>query len=510
MSANADIWFNSAGWPTESRTHMTNTAKNDTSAPPPLYLIIFTTAFAAYMSRLDSHVVNISLPAIALHFGVGTSKASAVILANLLTTTSTLILAGKLGDRIGLARLFKWGYGISILSSLACSLAPNFSFLVAARAVQGIGSAILVSMSFALISAYIPHKKTGQAFGMASTAAALGMLTGAPLGGLITQALSWRWAFLLTPPAALAALLLTDRTFPDSQPSRTAKKIGLFGGLSLFTALSALVLTLHCAKFFGAASTYTWGAAFLTLTAAAVFVRHEKTSDTPLLQPELLQNRRFMHASVMQFFACMMLTGSNFFFPFYLIVYRGLNSAQAGAVLMLYSITYVVFAPLAGRQADRSSPPAICVAGLTATVLAALSFPLILKAQAQWPGWLWLFWLAVSYSFTLSPNNTFAMRGNKGSEQGMAAGIYNTMSNLGMVLGVLLMETAFAWKLPQKQMTVEQLHTLPQGALASAFTHAYLAGGAACLAALGFAIVMMRDNSVQRAPEAARHITPLP
>ncbi|HOX24012.1 MAG TPA: MFS transporter, partial [Elusimicrobiales bacterium] len=130
------------------------------------YLVIFAAAFASYMARLDSHVVNISLPAIAQHFGIGTDKASLVVLANLLTTTSTLILAGKLGDRFGLVRTFKWGYLLAILSALACSLAPNFVFLVAARTLQGLSSAILMSMAFAIIAAHVPNQKTGKAFGL--------------------------------------------------------------------------------------------------------------------------------------------------------------------------------------------------------------------------------------------------------------------------------------------------------------------------------------------------------
>lgn len=468
-----------------------------TAAPhkPDTTLVLLATACASYLSRLDSHVVNISLPSIAAQFDIGTTKASAIVVANLLTSTSALILAGKIGDKIGLVRLFKWGYAISIFSSLACAFAPSFSFLVAARAVQGLGSAILQAMGFAIVAAYMPREKTGRAFATVSTAAALGMLTGAPLGGFITQLLSWRWAFMATPPVAVAAILTLNRALPNQKGADSdGHQLEVSGALSIFAALSALVLGLNAAKYYGWHSPAT----ALSFTAAAIaallFLHYDKTAARPLFKSAVFKNKVFLHASVAQFFAYMLLTGSNFFFPFYLVLYRGLSTAQAGLCMMVYSVAYIIFAPLAGRMADRVNPPLLCTAGMASGALAALLFPLVLKTGGHAAGLIWLVWLAASYSFTLAPNNAFAMRGNKGTDQGTAAGIYNTMANLGMILGVLFMETAFVWKLPSHQATVQYLSALPRVELAGAFGRAYAAGAVACLFSMALALLMLRDS----------------
>ncbi len=167
------------------------------------YPVILCIAFAVFMVRLDGYIVNISLPTIARYFQVGTSEVSWIVLIYLLVMTGCMLILGKLGDRFGLKRIFLMGYLVFSVSSLFCGLAPTIHTLDLARAVQGVGGAMMIVSAFAIVSRLLPEHLTGWAFGVCSFANSLGIMVGSPLGGFITGFFSWKWIFLINVPIGL-------------------------------------------------------------------------------------------------------------------------------------------------------------------------------------------------------------------------------------------------------------------------------------------------------------------
>ena len=207
--------------------------------------ILFSIAFATFMVNADSYIVNISLPVIADYFHVGTEAVSWVVMSYQLTVTALLLVFGTLGDRIGIKRLFMLGYAVFTLSSLFCAISPTLGWLVASRALQGIGASVLYALTPAMVPRYLPLEQRGPAFGALATAAALGISVGTPLGGLITGLLSWHWAFLINIPIGIVAMLVAKRVLPMDQSASEKAPLPSFDYAGSFFSALALVSLIY-------------------------------------------------------------------------------------------------------------------------------------------------------------------------------------------------------------------------------------------------------------------------
>ena len=209
--------------------------------------IVFSVAFAVFMVRLDSYIVVISLPTLARYFQVGTSEASWVILSYLMVVTGSTLIFGKLADRIGLKKIFLWGYGLFTLGSLLCGLSPTIYLLDAASCLQGVGGAMMITSGMASIPHYLPKNIAGWAFGICSLANSLGIMVGAPLGGVITCFLSWHWIFLINVPVGILAIVIVKRSLPADQnrpPLAERRPFDVSGSILSFVGFTALVFAL--------------------------------------------------------------------------------------------------------------------------------------------------------------------------------------------------------------------------------------------------------------------------
>ena len=226
-------------------------------------LIVISVAFSSFMARLNNYTVNVSLPTISHDFNIGTGEASRVVMSYLLIITSSLLLFGKLADRVGLKRIFIIGYIVFVAGSLLCGISRGIDTLIGARFVQGIGSAMLLATSFAIISKFIPPDRTGWAFGITSTASALGVATGAPVGGLITGYLSWHWVFLINVPIGIIAFIIASKKIPDERPQTKTSELERFdflGAVLSFLGLAILLRAFNMGKELG------WGSPTIILS----------------------------------------------------------------------------------------------------------------------------------------------------------------------------------------------------------------------------------------------------
>ena len=456
--------------------------------------IVLTVTFGAFMSKLDSYIVNISLPTIAGRFNVSTGEVSWIVLIYLLVSTSTLLLFGKLGDRFGLRRVFFLGYLLFTLGSLLCGLSMSLDMLIASRFIQGAGCAMLVAIAFAVIPKFLPQEINGWAFGMAATGAALGIAIGAPVGGIITGFLSWRWVFLVNVPFGIFAMYAVAKYLPDEgeRPSRVLKKAGfdIIGAFLSFVGLSLLMYGLNTGREFGWMSTRISGAFIISfLFLAAFFIREMKCSE-PLLDLSLFKSFQFKAAVSSTLFAYMLLSGNSFMLPFYLEIGKGLPTVTVGFVIMIYSIIYMAAGPFAGRISDKVRPSMLCAFAMLSAALCSFVFAFTLSGPGLLPVIVFLAWIALSFGFFISPNNNQVMRLAPPERQGAASGVFNTINSLGLTLGVCFFEMIMSRSLAADGSLPAAGTAAPAG-----FKNAYIFGGIVCCVAFFFSLLVGRNRN---------------
>ncbi|MGA2405086.1 MAG: DHA2 family efflux MFS transporter permease subunit [Syntrophobacteraceae bacterium] len=459
-------------------------------------------AFAAFMTKLDTYIVNITLPTIARYFNVGTSEASHTIIAYLVVGTSTLLFFGRLGDKVGLRKIFLWGYGLFTVGSLLCAASCSIIMLVGSRLIQGLGGAMLISSGYAIIAKFIPANKTGWAFGILSTSAMLGVIIGAPLGGFINGYLSWHWIFLINIPVGIMAIIAALRALPGgseaaSPDSGLNQGNDVPGTLLSFLGLSALLYALTTGQEWGWTSPVTGGLLFLSFLVIVAFLIWEKCCICPLIDFALFRNSRFACATMAAFFGYMLMGGNAFLMPFYLELAKGLNTVSVGLLLLVNSVASLVLGLIAGRLSDRISPSFLTTVAMASAALSSYFFSGCLKFPGLVPVVVFLAWFGVSYGVFVSPNNNQAMSALPENESGMGSGVFNTVNTLGLAFGVTLLELILSQAVPHGGASLEthlNLGKISAGDFLGGFEKAYLFGAIMCMAALAWsAIVMFSD-----------------
>jgi EmrB/QacA subfamily drug resistance transporter len=468
------------------------------SQPAPLVFrwIVITVAFGAFMSKLDSYIVNISLPTIAERFHVTSAEVSWVILVYLLVSTSTLLLFGKLGDRFGLRRVFFFGYLLFTLGSLLCGVSISLEMLIISRFVQGIGCAMILAIAFAIIPKFLPPEKTGWAFGIASTGAALGIAIGAPAGGFITGLLSWRWVFFLNIPFGIFAMYAVNKYIPDENTARLQKlrKAGfdILGAALSFGGLAFFIYALSTGWDFGWTSARIIGSFGASAVLLAIFFVREAKCAEPLLELDLFRSFHFCAAVTSTLFAYILLAGNSFLLPFYLEVGKKIPTQNVGLIIMIYSVIYMAAGPFAGRISDKIRPSTLCAFAMLSAALCSFVFAFTLHMPGIVPVVIFLMWIALSFGFFISPNNNQVMRLAPAHKQGSASGVFNTINSLGLALGVCIFES-----LMSRTSTGAGLRTFQSAGMAG-YRNAYIFGGIVCIIALFFSLLIGWNNKKDR------------
>jgi EmrB/QacA subfamily drug resistance transporter len=469
--------------------------------------VVFTVAFAAGMVNVDNYIVNIALPTITDYFGMDTGRASWISMSYLIAMVTTMLIVGRLADRIGVRKVFVGGYALFTAASLLCGLSPGFGWLIAFRVLQGFGGSMLYVGGFAVVPRYLPPGRSGWAFGITSTAAGFGMMAGAPLGGIITQYLSWHWIFLINVPIGLAAVIWTCRVIPGerSGPGEAEERVpfDIPGCLLSLAGLLALVFAVNQGQEMGWLSRPILACGAVAAVCLTIFIVRQFHQRYPLIDPGLFRVRDFRLGLFAAFAVFVLFAGSNFILPFYLRLSLGLSSSHTGLVMMIYSLVYLISAPPAGRLSDRVSASAISLYGMLSAALACLFFALTLHRTSMLPAVVFLAWLALSLGFFFSPNNKMVIGAIAPEHRGVGIGVFRTICHLASLFGVCLYETVFSGTLPGFLDSGGTSH-LQAGwakeAVGTAFRNAYLFGAGLA----GAAIISMVVSGGWRQPAGAK------
>jgi EmrB/QacA subfamily drug resistance transporter len=314
--------------------------------------LIVATALGSGLAFLDSTVVNVALPTIRADLGGGLSLQEWVLDGYLLTLGALLLLGGSLGDRYGRRRIFLLGLAGFSAASLGCGLAPTSHALVALRAVQGIGAALLVPGSLALINTLIDPAHRGRAIGIWAGLSGVATAVGPPLGGWLTQTWSWRWVFFINVPIAAAAAWAARRHLPESRGRAGSGRLDVVGGGLTSVGLAAVIFTLIELPLMGwtALLGATLGGGLACL---AAFVAWEARAPAPMLPLSLFRSRQFTGANVTTLAVYAALNGAMFLLALQLQQSLHYSPTEAGSAMLPITVLMLVLSPRVGALAQR-------------------------------------------------------------------------------------------------------------------------------------------------------------
>ena len=394
------------------------------------------------MAFLDGTVVNVALPVVERKLHAPFGRVQWVIEAYLLFLSALILVGGALGDRFGRRRVFMAGTALFALASAACGVAPSIGVLVAARAVQGIGAALLVPESLALITAVFPEEARGAAIGAWSGATALTTALGPLLGGFLVQAVSWRSVFFLNLPIAAAAIGISIRSVPESRDPSSAP-IDFAGAALAVVSLASLVFGLTEAARRQAGSAFVRAPLATGIAAAAAFVVRESRAAHPMLPLGLFRARAFSAANAFTLLLYAGLGAALFFVPFELIQARGETPTRAGASLLPFVAEMSALSRLTGRLGERVGPR-LPLAGGAMTAALGLTLFLIVPPSAGFAAAVLLPIAILGLGMTLAvPTLTATVMGSAApAHAGIVSAFNNAVSRLGGLLAIAALTIA--------------------------------------------------------------------
>lgn len=409
--------------------------------------ILLAAILGSSMAFIDGTVVNVALPAIQRDLHADAFQAQWVVESYALFLAALLLVGGSLGDHFGRRRIFAIGVALFAVASAACAASATVQQLIAARAVQGIGAALLVPGSLALISASFPEGERGKAIGTWSGASGITAAIGPVIGGWLVDQYSWTWAFLINMPMAAVVLWVVWRRVPESRSPSS-------GGLDVLGAVLATVGLGGIVYAFIEAPVQQWhapaviAALLVGVAASAAFVGVEARALAPMLPLALFARRNFGGANVLTLLLYAALGGGLYFFPLNLIQVQGYSATVAGAALLPFIVIMFLFSAKAGQLVDRFGPRLPLVVGPT---IAGVGFALFALPGIGANYWTAFFpavvVLGIGMTITVAPLTTTVMNAVGPDLAGIASGVNNAVSRTAAVLAVavfgLVMAAAF-------------------------------------------------------------------
>ena len=451
-------------------------------------------AVAYFMTIVDLTIVNVALPTIGRKLHFSETNLQWVVTAYGLTFGGFLLLGGRAADLLGRRRVMMVGLATFTAASLGCALATTDSFLIAMRAAQGLGAAIVLPAALSIVMQIFPegaerNKALGAWGGIAASGATIGLIS----GGLLTRYFGWEYIFYLNIPVGVAALLLAPRIVPESRLETTRRRFDLLGAVTITAGLVLAVYALSQAPQHG------WGSArTVSLFAAAAallvaFLAIETRVEEPLLPLRIFRLRTVAGAN-----AVALLLGASFFAyifvgTLYMQQVLGYSAIQTGLAWLTASVTSVALAAVSQALVTRVSAKVVMAVGM-----GLIGGGILWTTSAPVDGRFWhdlagpFFVTGAGTAFAFIPISIAALAGVEGREAGLASGLLNTSQQIGGAIGVAIASTVAATHF----QTLVRSGTAPSDALTSGFHWAFWVCGAIGLAAVPVTLLLVRGRDV--------------
>ena len=392
--------------------------------------------FALFMVMLDNTVTNVALPSIQRDFDASLSALEWTINAYTLSFAVLLVTGGRLGDIFGRRRIFLIGVVIFALASATIGLAPTDGWLVAFRAVQGVGAALMMPATLSIITNAFPPQERGKAIGIWAGVSAIALAIGPLLGGWLTEDVSWRAIFFLNLPVAAGAVAVTLFAAHESRDETVDRRVDYPGIATLTTGLTALVLALVEGNAWG------WGSpAIIALFATAViglaaFAWIESHSRSPMVDFQFFRSRQFVGANAVAFMVTFAMFAMFFFIALYMQNILGYSPLETGLRFLPTTLVVMVAGPIAGRLTDRIGPRWLMTGGLL-LVAAALAWQSRIDTHTTFGYLLPAFMvMGLGMGLVMSPMSTAAMNAVDRTKAGVASGTLSMSRMVGGTFGI--------------------------------------------------------------------------
>jgi EmrB/QacA subfamily drug resistance transporter len=460
-------------------------------------------AMTQFVVVLDAAIVNVALPSIGRDLDFARDDLSWVVNAYTLVFGGFLLLGGRLSDLLGRRRMYIWGMVVFALASLAGGLAQSDVWLVAARAVQGLGAAIVSPAALSIVTTtFTEGAERNRALGVWGAVAGSGGAAGVLLGGILTETLGWEWVLFVNTPIGIAAALLAPRLLRESRDA-SSPSFDFAGAFSVTAGLALLVYTLVDANDAGWDSAQTLGLGAVSLLLLAAFVVIEARRRYPLMPFSIFRLRTLRGANVVGLLIGMSLFSMFFFISLYMQQVLGYEPLTAGLAYLPLALLIIVSAGVASQLVTRIGFKPTLIAGML-----LVAGGLIWFGQVSAPGGTYLgdilfpsLLAAVGLGFAFVPVTIASVTGTRPDEAGLASGLINTSQQVGGALGLAVLATVATGRTDDVFASGERN---PAVALTEGFQDAFLAGaGLALLGALLAAILISSKDSREHS-QAAR------
>jgi EmrB/QacA subfamily drug resistance transporter len=430
---------------------------------PPVGLALASLSLAMLLASLGTSSANVALPAVAQAFSASFQAVQWVVLAYLLATTTLIVSVGRLGDIVGRRRLLQVGFVLFAIASLLCGIAPTLWMLIAARTLQGLGAAILMTLALALARDAVPQHQTGRAMGLLGTTSAIGTALGPSLGGLLISALGWRAIFIVNVPLALVTLVLAWHALPadSGTVSMPQHAFDVRGTLLLAMTLGGYALAVTIGRgSFGALNLV-----LLTLAMAGLrlFVASQANAASPLVPVHQVREPVLRAGLMMSALVATVMMATLVVGPFYLARTLRLDAALAGLVMSVGPLVVVVTSVPAGRVVDHLGASWVTRLGLLAMLGGSL---LLAIAPASFGVTGYVVPIALTtlgYAVFQTANTTLIMQDVSEDQRGVTSGLLNLSRNLGLMTGASVLGAVFSFAAGTMDMTIATPEAVGRG-----------------------------------------------
>jgi EmrB/QacA subfamily drug resistance transporter len=405
------------------------------------WAVLIVVSLGFFMTLLDLTIVNVAIPNMIRLLHASLDDILWVINAYALVLAVLLITAGRLGDLLGQRTVFFAGIALFTVASAACGFAPSAGWLIAFRAVQGLGAALLMPQTLAMLTMVFPPERRGAAFGIWGAVAGVATVAGPTLGGLLVTAFDWRYIFFINVPVGALVLILTLVLIPDLRTGRR-HSFDVVGVVLASGALLAICYSLVEGQ------KYNWGtitsfisiplllAVGLVLLAAFLYIQARRQTGEPLVPFSLFRDRNYALMNLVSAFISIGMLGIFLPFSIYLQDVLGFSPLKAGLTMAPASVVAMFVAPFAGRMSDRIGGKYILMTGLLLFAIGMTAVVLVAQTDSAWYAFLAPQAAAgVGIGCTFAPLTTVALRNISPMMAGAASGVFNTTRQVGTVIG---------------------------------------------------------------------------
>ena len=430
------------------------------------------------LSSLGTSIANVGLPTLAAAFSASFQQVQWVVLAYLLAITALIVSAGRLGDIVGRRRLLLIGMGVFTAASVLCAVSSGLGWLIAARALQGIGAAIMMALTMALVSEAVPKAKLGSAMGLLGTMSAIGTSLGPTLGGFLIAHSGWPAIFLLNVPLGVLAIGLAQRFLPKDGPEKRADRAGfdVLGTLVLVLTLLAYALAMTLGR--GSFAPLNLALLLVAVVGAGVFVFVERTAESPLVRLTMFRNVQLSAGFAMSLLVTTVVMATLVVGPFYLTGALALNAASVGLAMSTGPLVAALVGVPAGRWVDRLGAHRSGTLGLLAMLTGSCLLPAVPTDFGALGYIVPLALMTAGYALFQAANNTAVLSAITPQERGVVSGLLGLSRNLGLITGAGVLGAVFAFGTASHDVLQAPPEAIAQG---MRFTFA-VAAGLICIA----------------------------